>query len=271
MNAVNIDASHITRRWAKNCLPPYDGISRPRAYWLRRSWKAEDLGEQGGGGSCENVLGQNLKNGGGGQAGGGETGSEVTLGRTEFPSYPTPSRTGSGRDPGELHPNLVIIIIIIKIGFVKAEAAQVSSCPFLCLNLHSSLSCISRHSFSPTFPLNLSSFAPLFTLCFVACSFFKYWYFFPQDQNDEPASVPGPPEWTDQNSLQQVVAKPFMSKVLLSWLSRDQKPPSHCSIFRCSWTARQQEILLQRFVGRKMGWRSKRILHRDRTISTTTG
>ena len=116
MNAVNIDASHITRRWAKNCLPPYDGISRPRAYCLRRSWKAEDLGEQGGGGSCENVLGQNLKNGGGRRVGGpgGEAGSEVT-GGTEFPSYPplTP-RTGSGRDPGELHCNYLTNISITK-------------------------------------------------------------------------------------------------------------------------------------------------------------
>ena len=109
------------------------------------------------------MLGQNLKNGGGGQgAGGGETGSrEVTLGGTEFPSYPTLGRTGSGRDPGELLRNLISININLNI--LKAEATQVFSRPFLCLNLHSSLSCISLHSFSPTFPLNLPSFAPLFT------------------------------------------------------------------------------------------------------------
>ena len=38
-------------------------------------------------------------------------------------------------------------------------------------------------------------------------------FFFPQEQKYEPDSVPRPPEWTDQNSLQQVVVKPFLSKV----------------------------------------------------------
>ena len=85
---------------------------------LKRRGTEEQGGEGGGRG---NVLGQNLKNGGGRRFGerraGGEAGSssiEVT-GGTEFPSYPplTP-RTGSGRDPGELHCNYLTNIIIEK-------------------------------------------------------------------------------------------------------------------------------------------------------------
>merc|ERR1719278_1983392 len=37
-----------------------------------------------------------------------------------------------------------------------------------------------------------------------------------QAQKDEPDTVPGPPVWSDQSSLQQVIAKPLMSKVQLT-------------------------------------------------------
>jgi len=41
----------------------------------------------------------------------------------------------------------------------------------------------------------------------------------------EADSVPRPPRWTDKNSLQQVVAKPFLSKVLLSCKSTGYPAP----------------------------------------------
>ena len=69
----------------------------------------EELGEQGGGRG--NVLGQNLKNGGGRRRVGGQAEAEEAMGAvtggTEFPSYTPLRRTGSGRNPGELHCNLI--------------------------------------------------------------------------------------------------------------------------------------------------------------------
>ena len=58
-------------------------------------------------------------------------------------------------------------------------------------------------------------------------------FFFPQEQKYEPDSVPRPPEWTDLNSLQQIVAKPFLSRVKLSFLSHGRQPQSHC--FMLHW------------------------------------
>ena len=143
--------------------------------------------------------------------------------------------------------------------------------PYLCLNIHSSLPFpVFIHSFQP-FQLIFHSlqYSTVYNLLYGG--FFKSWYFFfLQDQKDEPDLVPGPPEWTDQNSLQNLVAKPFMSKVNFLVFLMSNVPSFHCFIFRCSWTARQQETLLQRFVGWRMGWGSKRTLHRDQTISTIT-
>ena len=58
-------------------------------------------------------------------------------------------------------------------------------------------------------------------------------------QKDEPDTVPGPPVWSDRSSLQQVVAKPLMSKVqdisILNIFPNAIK-------FRCSLRARRPEI-----------------------------
>ena len=132
---------------------------------LKRRGTEEDLGEGRG-----NVLGQNLKNGGGRRRVGGrraeaEEGMGEVTGGEEFPSYTPPSRTCSGRDPGELHCNLSTNIInSITDNNINVLAR---SSGHLCHHLHSSLPCISLHSFFPTFLPQFSFVALLFTMCFI--------------------------------------------------------------------------------------------------------
>ena len=116
------------------------------------------------------MLGQNLKNGGGRRRVGGrraeaEEGMGEVTGGEEFPSYTPPSRTCSGRDPGELHCNLSTNIInSITDNNINVLAR---SSGHLCHHLHSSLPCISLHSFFPTFLPQFSFVALLFTMCFI--------------------------------------------------------------------------------------------------------
>ena len=134
----------------------------------------EELKRRGtwGKGGRGNVLGQNLKNGGGRRRVGGrraeaEEGMGEVTGGEEFPSYTPPSRTCSGRDPGELHCNLITNIINIITNIIKINVlARSSGC--LCHHLHSSLPCISLHSFFQPFHPNFHSVYDV-----LYCGFFK--------------------------------------------------------------------------------------------------